>query len=103
MRASTSSSARVTGCVVWLITPFIRPFSWSRLFWTYVIPVLPFLVAHDAAVSCLRTYSLAELDELTAGIGGPGWRWERGRSWAGRIPNRVTWLIGRPAADAPGP
>ena len=26
---------------VWVLTPAIRPFRWSRLFWTYVVPVVP--------------------------------------------------------------
>lgn len=27
--------------MVLLMTPFIRPFRWSRLFWTYLIPLIP--------------------------------------------------------------
>src|SRR5262249_390960 len=26
---------------VLLVSPFIRPFHWSRLFWTYIVPALP--------------------------------------------------------------
>ncbi len=44
-----------------LVTPFIRPFRWSRLVFTYVIPVLPLLIVFDGIVSCLRVYSPDEL------------------------------------------
>ncbi|MEZ5362682.1 MAG: hypothetical protein R2748_10195 [Bryobacterales bacterium] len=42
---------------VLLMTPFIRPFRWSRLFWTYVIPVLPLAIFWDGVVSYLRAYT----------------------------------------------
>lgn len=32
---------------VLLITPTIRPFRWSRLFWTYLVPVVPLFVLWD--------------------------------------------------------
>lgn len=51
--------------IVILTTPFIKPFSWQRLFWTYIIPVIPFAFMFDSIVSCLRTYSPQELRELT--------------------------------------
>jgi hypothetical protein len=55
--------------VVLLVTPMIRPFRWSRLFWTYLVPAVPFLVLFDGVVSCLRTYTPDELRELTRGLG----------------------------------
>jgi hypothetical protein len=42
---------------VWLLTPVIRPFRWSRLFWTYLVPVLPLAILHDGVVSVLRVYT----------------------------------------------
>ncbi len=47
------------------ITPFIRPFRWSRLLWTYLIPAIPLFVLFDGFVSCLRTYSKEELEAMT--------------------------------------
>ena len=32
-------------------TPFVRPFRWSRLLFTYVIPLIPLLVLFDGTVS----------------------------------------------------
>ncbi|MDP5172730.1 MAG: class I SAM-dependent methyltransferase, partial [Bacteroidia bacterium] len=44
--------------MVLLITPVIRPFRWTRLLFTYLIPVIPLMVAWDGFVSILRLYSL---------------------------------------------
>lgn len=47
-------------------TPFIQPFSVGRLCFTYIIPIVPFVVLWDGIVSSLRTYSVNELKEMTA-------------------------------------
>jgi hypothetical protein len=82
--------------MVLLMTPFIRPFRWSRLFWTYLIPVLPFIVLFDGLVSCLRTYSVEELRELVASLDANDYHWDIGtvKSAAGPVP--ITYLIGVP-------
>ena len=40
-----------------LLTPFITPRSWSRVLWTYLIPVVPLATCWDGVVSLLRVYS----------------------------------------------
>lgn len=80
---------------VLLATPWIRPFRWSRLVWTYVIPLVPLVVLFDGVVSCLRTYSPAELRELVDGLGGEEYLWEAGVV-KGRGPVPVTYLVGSP-------
>jgi SAM-dependent methyltransferase len=50
---------------VLLSTPFIRPFRFSRLFFTYLIPILPLTILWDGIVSALRTYTSQELLEIT--------------------------------------
>src|SRR4030095_2408901 len=52
--------------MVLVMTPFIRPFRWSRLLWTYLIPLLPLVAMFDGLVSCVRTYSVEDLRDLTA-------------------------------------
>jgi hypothetical protein len=87
----------------WLFVPFRRPFRWSRLLWTYLIPVIPFVLLFDGVVSCLRAYSVGELQEMTSGLQSRGYRWEIGEKVGGFLPVRITYLIGRPqnlAADA---
>src|SRR5215469_8852117 len=49
---------------VFLYTPFIRPFRWSRLLWTYLFPVIPLVLLSDGIVSCLRSYRASELLEI---------------------------------------
>src|SRR5574341_447418 len=60
--------------LVLLSAPFIRPFRWSRLAWTYSL-VLPVVAVCDGIVSCLRTYAPAELRELVAGLTQDGYAW----------------------------
>lgn len=79
--------------------PFIRPFRWSRILWTYVLPVIPFVVWFDGVVSCLRAYTPPELNALTKGLPANGYRWEFGETQRGRIPVKITYLIGYPQAD----
>ena len=50
---------------IFFITPFIKPFKWSRIIFTYLIPLLPFIIYWDGLVSILRMYNLKDLDKLT--------------------------------------
>jgi hypothetical protein len=74
--------------------PFLKPFRWSRLFWTYVLPLVPLVFTIDGVISCLRTYSVKELREMTAEFTEYDWQIGeiRGPVW----PTPVTYLIGRP-------
>lgn len=82
-----------------LLTPFIRPFRWSRLLLTYLVPVVPPIVLFDGVVSCLRTYTPAELRELVAPFEGEGYTWEIGQE-RGSGPLPVTYLVGWPSGPA---
>ena len=98
------STARTTLClilmllvphVVWLVTPFIRPFRWSRLLLTYLFPVIPTVAFIDGVVSCLRTYTPDELRELAKSVdGATGYDWTAGHAGGGPIP--MTYLVGTP-------
>lgn len=87
---------------VLLVTPTMRPFSLVRLFWTYIIPLIPLAVGFDGFVSCLRTYSVAELKSFTEEFSDAGYSWEIGEAKAAKgLP--VTYLIGYPkSAGEPG-
>ena len=89
----------LTPLIVLLVTPLIRPFRWTRLFWTYVFPLVPLIVLWDGVVSCLRTYSPAELRELTNGLGDGDYLWESGEEKHSRSLIPVTYLIGRPSTN----
>ncbi|MCB9759894.1 MAG: class I SAM-dependent methyltransferase [Alphaproteobacteria bacterium] len=79
-----------------LSAPFWRPFRWTNLFFSWVIPLIPLLVLWDGLVSCLRVYQPAELEALTRDLG-EGYRWE-----ILRIPLApgapATVMLGRPEA-----
>jgi hypothetical protein len=88
-----------TPVVVLLVTPFIGPFRWSRLFWTYLVPVLPLVLLFDTIVSWWRLYTVVELQELTAGL--DGYRWDISTVRMRPLPNRITYLIGVPDDTPP--
>jgi hypothetical protein len=83
---------------VLLVTPILRPFSWRRLVFTYLVPLLPLAIWWDGVVSNLRAYSMRELEELTRELNGPGYGFETGELSAG--PVTITWLAGRPRDDS---
>jgi hypothetical protein len=93
---STLLSLLFIPIAAWLFVPFRRPFRWSRLFWTYLIPIVPFVLLFDGLISCLRAYSPEELKEMTRGLGGNRYRWETGEEAGGLLPVRITCLIGSP-------
>jgi len=49
---------------VLLATPFIRPFKIDRILFTYLIPLLPLFILWDGIISVLRTYTVAELNQM---------------------------------------
>jgi hypothetical protein len=77
-----------------LLLPQLRPFTWGKLFFIYVIPLIPLMMAWDYLISCLRTYSLKELETLIAQLHAPDYHWEVGKKagWGGLY--HVTYLIG---------
>jgi hypothetical protein len=77
-----------------LAVPFVRPWRWSRVLWTYLPPVLPVVGTFDGVVSCLRTYSKSELEELVRGL--DTYEWEIGDFRGGWSPLRGTYLVGTP-------
>ena len=87
---------------VWALTPAIRPFRWSRLFWTYVVPVIPLAVLFDGVVSCLRVYTPEELLELARAAGGEAYDWEAGVDRPAGSPVPIPYLIGTPRRSAAG-
>ncbi len=79
---------------VWLVTPFMRPFLWRRLLWTYLIPLVPLTCLWDGIVSQLRAYTIDELRGLAAGSAPMRWDIGQARLAGGR--GRLTYLIGVP-------
>ncbi|AMM50263.1 hypothetical protein TH61_02430 [Rufibacter sp. DG15C] len=82
--------------VILLITPFIRPFTWSRLFFTYLLPLIPLGVVWDGTVSILRMYTPEHLQTMVQHLNAPHYTWQIGRAkhWSG---TGVLYLIGYPS------
>lgn len=85
----------LTPLFVILVTPFMRPFLWRRLLFTYPLPLVPLTCLWDGIVSQLRAYSLDELRGLSAGSA--PMRWEAGQLPVFNGSGRVTYLVGCPA------
>jgi hypothetical protein len=80
---------------VWLCTPFMRPFRWHRLVWTYLVPIVPVVATWDGFVSNLRTYSVEELRDLVEQTVDDRYEWRIGRERSLGV-SRVTYAIGTP-------
>jgi hypothetical protein len=82
--------------LVWGVTPFIRPFSWHRLLFTYIIPLVPLLVMVDGCISNWKAYSPAEFKAMVDEFADVDYVWQIGehKSIFGTCP--VTYLIGYP-------
>lgn len=80
---------------VLLTTPFIRPFSFGRILFTYLIPIVPIFTVWDGIVSSLRTYSEDELKQLVSKLeNSTSFDWEISRMKSG--PGELIYLIGTP-------
>ena len=87
----------LTPLVVWLGTPFMRPFLWRRLLFTYPIPLVPLTCLWDGIVSQLRAYTVPELRQLAQGSA--PMHWEAGQVPIAKGRGRLTFLIGTPPAE----
>lgn len=83
---------------VLFITPMVRPMTVQQIVFTYLIPILPLVIAWDGAVSNARTYTLEDMDQLLQGLEGPGYAWEKG-SLKGKGGNKL-YLLGLPQNES---
>jgi hypothetical protein len=60
-----------------VFTPFIKPFRWSRLGYTYLLPLIPIMTIWDGMVSVYRLYNHSELARL-AMRARPEYDWKSG-------------------------
>ena len=84
-----------------LMAPFIRPFRLSRVVWTYLLPVIPFVLWFDGILSCLRAYPPAELSKLITNLKANDYTWEVGEQAGWLAP--ITYALGYPSSPAPSP
>jgi hypothetical protein len=85
---------------MWLSTPFVKPFRWRRMCFTYLLPLLPLCTLWDGLVSVARLYSPAHmqkmLDKLPAD---PQYYWRPGK--LKHTFGKAIYLIGYPLPAQP--
>lgn len=80
---------------VLLTAPFVKPFRFERIIFTYLIPVLPFVTFFDGFMALFKLYAPKDLDELTSSIQTEGYNWRSGKMDNGRG-GKIIYLIGYP-------
>ncbi|HUM47912.1 MAG TPA: hypothetical protein PLD84_13355 [Chitinophagales bacterium] len=81
--------------VFFFLTPFIKPFRWSRLLFTYLIPLIPLCTLWDGSVSVLRFYTVDDLNKLTQQLKADHYIWKVGQV-KNRLGIKVNYVIGHP-------
>lgn len=80
---------------VLLTTPFIRPFSFGRILFTYILPIVPLVTVWDGIISSIRTYSEDELKQMVSTLEqSDSFYWEISRVKSG--PGELIYLLGTP-------
>jgi len=78
-----------------IFTPFFKPFKISRLFFTYIIPLIPIYTVWDGVVSILRMYKPEELRQIAESVTAENYIWKSGKT-KNRFGIHATYLIGYP-------
>ena len=78
-----------------LFLPLVRPFKFSLFFWTYIVPLVPFVVWFDGVMSCLRAYTPDEMHRLASDISSYCWL----SGCLRRGPFSVNYVIGYPLEE----
>jgi len=84
------------GILFFLITPFYFWRSPGHLFFTYIIPIIPFVMVHDGIVSSLRTRSSEEVQALMKDCGADcdAWFVKNGHEQHTWPTGYMTWVMG---------
>jgi hypothetical protein len=64
---------------VLLSTPFIRPFRWSRLFYTYVFPFIIIGAVWDGIISIINLYTPSSLLNIAQNVENTNYLWKAGK------------------------
>ncbi|MFT4875753.1 MAG: hypothetical protein ACI9AU_000110 [Bacteroidia bacterium] len=81
--------------IFFFCTPFFKPFRFSRLFFTYLIPIIPFCHIWDGVVSIIRLYNPDELLKIANEVDTETYCWRVGKL-KNKYGMKVTYLIGYP-------
>lgn len=78
---------------VLLTAPLVKPFRFSRIIFTYLIPILPLVTLIDGFLALFKLYPPSDLDELTASIDVKNYKWRSGKMDNGRG-GKIIYLLG---------
>lgn len=81
--------------VFFFFTPFFKPFRFSRLLFTYVIPIIPFCTIWDGIVSIIRLYKPDELLQIANEVEPDTYHLSSGKKKS-KFGLNITFLIGYP-------
>lgn len=84
--------------VFFLFTPFLRPFKWIRLLFTYIIPVIPLCTIWDGIASITRLYTPQQLLNIANSVDSTSYQWQAGKK-RNKFGMQITYLIGYPVLD----
>lgn len=76
-----------------VFTPFFKPFRFSRLLFTYLIPIIPICTVWDGVVSIIRLYKPTDLLKIAREVDNVNYFWEAGKKRS-NLGLNVTYLIG---------
>lgn len=81
-----------------LVMPFVRPFRWEKIVFTYLLPLIPLCTLWDGIVSVIRLYRPNELLYMARQADAKGYHWQAGK--ASHTFGKVIYLIGLPVTRA---
>ncbi len=76
--------------ISFLVVPHYKPFSWKKIFLTYIFPIYPLIAFWEGVASNLRTYTPKELRQMINNIDHDDFNWEIGKIGS------ANYLIGYP-------
>ena len=85
--------------LLFLCTPFFRPFRLSRLIFTYLIPVIPFCTVWDGVISILRLYSPDEMLQIALEAENDQYTWISGKV-RNKFGMSIAFLVGYPTGKS---
>ena len=78
-----------------LFTPFFKPFTFPRIFFTYILPLIPLYTIWDGLASVLRMYEPHELEQIVKTLDANNYTWKIGKT-KNRFGLKSTYLLAYP-------
>ncbi len=96
-RRRASEIGRALGAALWAALALHGPRTWSRVMWTYLVPVIPLLALGGTYAACRRAPRAGDLLALTGELDHVTWSWSVGTG-GGPRDDALAWLTGMPPA-----